>query len=76
MALGTCAGDFARIIDAWLANPANYAHARADFLSLRYEEDPTVLVDDLVGLANEVAGARLKRRPFPPDKLPGRSARS
>ena len=60
--------DFTRIIDAWMADPACYPRAREQFLSLRYEEDPTVLVDELVGLANEVAGARLKRRPFPPAK--------
>lgn len=58
------AADFARIIDAWLRDPAAYARARAEFLQLRYEEDPTLLIDELVGLANEVAGATLERQPF------------
>lgn len=58
--------DFARLIDAWMADPAAYATVRENFLRLRYEEDPTVLIDELVGLANEVAGVRLARQPFPP----------
>ena len=69
------AADFARLIAAWMADPASYARVRENFLKLRYEEDPTVLVDELVGLANEVAGAKLKRRSFPPDKPNGRGGR-
>ena len=49
------ADDFARIIDAWMADPSIYAAVRENFLKLRYEEDPTVLIDELVNLANEVA---------------------
>jgi processive 1,2-diacylglycerol beta-glucosyltransferase len=60
------AAAFAAIIDRWMADPASYAHAREDFLALRYEEDPTLVIDELVGLANEVAQAKLKRRVFPP----------
>src|SRR6185436_14592222 len=62
------AADFARIIDTWMGDPAAYSTVRENFLKLRYEEDPTVLIDELVNLANEVARAKLKRRPFPPDK--------
>jgi len=58
--------DFAVLIDAWMADPAAYQGVLENFLSLRYEEDPTILIDELVGLANEVAGAKLKRRVFPP----------
>ncbi len=60
------AGDFARLVDRWMADPAAYAAARDRFLRLRYEEDPTVVIDELVGLANTVAGAALTRHPFPP----------
>lgn len=60
--------DFARLIDRWMENPASYSLAREKFLQLRYEEDPTVIIDELVALANEVPNARLKRRPFPPEK--------
>ena len=61
------AADFANIIDRWITNPAAYAAVRENFLKLRYEEDPTILIDELVALANEVAGQRpLHRRPFPP----------
>lgn len=62
------AADFSRIIDRWMVNPASYEKVREQFLTLRYEEDPTILIDELVGLANEVSGAKLKRRPFPPEK--------
>ena len=60
------ATDFARIIDRWMADPAAYEAVRDNFLKLRYEEDPTVVIDELVNLANEVARAKLKRRVFPP----------
>jgi len=58
--------EFARIVDKWMTEPAAYEGARDHFLKLRYEEDPTVLIDELVNLANEVARAKLKRRAFPP----------
>jgi processive 1,2-diacylglycerol beta-glucosyltransferase len=57
--------DFERIIGAWLSDPSVYARVRENFLRLRSEEDPTVLIAELVGLANTVAGADLVRRPFP-----------
>jgi processive 1,2-diacylglycerol beta-glucosyltransferase len=60
------ATDFGRIIDTWMATPAAYTQVRERFLQLRYEEDPTVIIDELVNLGNEVARARLKRRSFPP----------
>jgi processive 1,2-diacylglycerol beta-glucosyltransferase len=56
--------EFARIIDTWMSNPAAYTLAREKFLKLRYEEDPTRLIDDLVGLANQVAHVELERQPF------------
>ncbi len=59
-------GDFARIIDAWMTEPATYALARRNFLRLRYEEDPTLLIDEIVALANEVAGTKLNRQAWPP----------
>jgi processive 1,2-diacylglycerol beta-glucosyltransferase len=58
--------DFVRIIDAWMADPAAYARVRENFLHLRYEEDPTLLIDELVALGNEVARERLTRRPWHP----------
>jgi processive 1,2-diacylglycerol beta-glucosyltransferase len=69
--------DFARIMDAWAADPASYRKVRERFLKLRYEEDPTVVIDELVNLANEVARAKLKRRAFPPAASdPSRPSRS
>ena len=57
--------DFAAVMDAWLRTPGAYKRAHENFLKLRYEEDPTILIDQLVNLANGVAGARLTRRPYP-----------
>jgi hypothetical protein len=48
-----------------MRDSATYPAARENFLKLRYEEDPTVVIDELVNLANEVARAKLKRRAFP-----------
>jgi len=58
--------DFARLVDRWVGDPYSYLEARASFLQLRYHEDPTILIDELVGLANEVARAKLTRLEFPP----------
>ena len=58
-------GDFEAIIDRWMADRTAYPAARARFESLRYEEDPTTVIDELVGLANEAAKVRLERFPFP-----------
>jgi len=60
------AGDFARIIDGWMADPTSYTRAKDQFVRLRYDEDPTLLIDEIVELANGAAGAKLKRAPFPP----------
>ena len=60
------AADFARIIDTWMADPSTYARVKENFLKLRYDEDPTLLIDEIVELANDVAQAKLQRRVFPP----------
>jgi processive 1,2-diacylglycerol beta-glucosyltransferase len=60
------AGDFAELIDRWMSQPSEYEQYRDRFLSLRYEEDPTVVVEELVNLAGEAAGVSLKKLPFPP----------
>lgn len=59
-------GDFEKIIDRWMDDPQSYRRTLEHFLGLRYEEDPTVVIDEIVGLANEVAGRTLRRQPFPP----------
>jgi len=60
------AADFEAILDQWMADSAIYGKVRDEFLKLRYVDDPTVVIDELVALANQPAHARLKRRPFPP----------
>ncbi len=68
--------DFKRVMDRWLAEPEAYAADRQRFLQLRYEEDPTVLIDELVGLANEVVAAKPRRRVFPPVNGNGNGVKS
>jgi processive 1,2-diacylglycerol beta-glucosyltransferase len=63
------AADFSALIDRWLADPSSYARARAAFVRLRYHEDPTLVIDELVALANEVPKATLTRHPFPPANI-------
>ena len=60
------AADFARIIDTWMADPSTYPRVKESFLKLRYDEDPTLLIDEIVELANDVAQAQLLRLAFPP----------
>ncbi len=60
------AGDFGELIDSWMRDRSNYERLRANFLRLRYEEDPTVVVTELVDLAQEVSGTSLQPGPFPP----------
>jgi processive 1,2-diacylglycerol beta-glucosyltransferase len=62
------AEDFGAIIDEWMRNRRSYEKLRASFLELRYEENPTVLIEELVDLAGQAAGERLRPRPFPPRK--------
>ena len=60
------AAEFATLLDQWMADGSAYARLRERFLKLRYVEDPTVVIDELVALANEPVRTKLKRRTFPP----------
>ncbi|HRE82477.1 MAG TPA: glycosyltransferase [Opitutaceae bacterium] len=60
------ADDFLRIMMQWMEDPSHYSTYRAAFLALRYEENPTLLIDEIVGLANEVSQLPLTRQAFPP----------
>jgi processive 1,2-diacylglycerol beta-glucosyltransferase len=60
------AEEFGAIIDRWMANPREYQKLRENFLDLRYEENPTVVIEELVDLAQQAAGTKLKPRVFPP----------
>ena len=50
------------VMEEWIRTPGAYDRARFRFESLRYEEDPTVLIHELVGLGFDAA--RLPR-PIP-----------
>jgi processive 1,2-diacylglycerol beta-glucosyltransferase len=60
------AADFGRIIGGWLADRARYDRFRDNFLKLRYEEDPTLVITELVNLAQEASGTHYQPGPFPP----------
>jgi processive 1,2-diacylglycerol beta-glucosyltransferase len=62
----TNAGDFGGLIATWMADRRKYERLRENFLKLRYEENPTVVIEELVDLAQEVSGTQLKPGPFPP----------
>jgi len=62
------AAEFGALIDRWMADPGEYEKLRANFLGLRYEEDPTVVIRELVDLAQEAADTKLQPRPFPPPR--------
>ncbi len=58
--------EFTDIIRAWMSDRRLYEAYREQFLSLRYEEDPTLLIEEVVSLASTTAGIPVTRRPFPP----------
>ncbi len=60
------AAEFGALIAQWMTAPEVYAGFRKKFLDLRYEENPTVLIQELVDLAQSVAGTTLQPGPFPP----------
>jgi processive 1,2-diacylglycerol beta-glucosyltransferase len=68
--------DFATIIDEWMRHPAAYPAYREKFYAARYEEDPTIVIDELVTLAGEAAHnlPPPKRAPFPPTNGNGKTA--
>jgi len=61
------AEDFAALLDAWMAEAASYRAVRERFLGLTHDDNPTVLIDELIALANEAAQVPdLTRYPWPP----------
>ena len=65
------AADFERVISSWMENRRSYDRLRANFLKLRYDEDPTLVVRELVDLAQEASGTALAPGPFPPKPRKG-----
>lgn len=58
--------DFADLMKKWMTFPKTYRELRERFLDLRYDENPTTVIEEIVDLAAEAAGAKLKPRAFPP----------
>ncbi len=59
-------GDFDGLIETWMADEQAYLSYRNAFLRLRYEEDPTQVIRELVDLAQEASGTEFKPADFPP----------
>ncbi len=68
------ATDFGRLIGSWMADRGLYERQRENFMKLRYEENPTILIEELVDLAQQASGSALRSGPFPPK--PRRSSSS
>lgn len=58
--------DFQGIIANWLDNREEYETLRENFLKLRYDEDPTLVITELVNLAQEASHTEYRPGPFPP----------
>lgn len=62
------AEQFRELIGRWMSDRESYNRLFENVVRLRNEEDPTVLIDDLVGLAQEAAGVKATRLPLNPAK--------
>ena len=58
--------DFSRLLDRWMSPESEYEDYRRRFMALRYEEDPTIVIEELVNLPAEAADTTAKKLPFPP----------
>jgi processive 1,2-diacylglycerol beta-glucosyltransferase len=58
--------DFSRLLDLWMSQESEYEEYRRKFMDLRYEEDPTIVIEELVNLAAEAAETTAKKLSFPP----------
>ncbi len=65
------AAEFGRIIDGWMADPDSFTAYRTAFASLAYEENPAVVIEELVNLAQEVSRSKHKPLPFPSKRSSG-----
>jgi processive 1,2-diacylglycerol beta-glucosyltransferase len=55
--------DLRRVLREWHANPATYERMRAELARLRYDEDPTLAVRELIDLAREATINPVRLRP-------------
>jgi processive 1,2-diacylglycerol beta-glucosyltransferase len=58
------AAQFRKLMDRWAVDPDAYRQLRHKFTQLRHDENPTMIIDELVGLAQAAAGMKLERRPL------------
>jgi processive 1,2-diacylglycerol beta-glucosyltransferase len=63
--------EFGGLLTRWMEQPRLYRDLRTRFLDLRYEENPTTVIEELVELGAAAAGERLQPRAFPPSPRAG-----
>ena len=61
------APNFEAFIDDCMAKPDWFESYRKDFVSMQYHDDQTELIEDIIGLAEEVSGTEARRYPSPLD---------
>lgn len=59
------ADDFAWLIADWMKDRRRYTMLREKFQKLRYDENPVIVIEELVNLAQEVSGTDLQPGAFP-----------
>ncbi len=62
------ADDFAELLEDWMRDRRVYDQLRKNFLGLRYQDTGTIVIKELVDLAQEVSGTDLEPREFPPPR--------
>jgi len=58
------ADDFGAIVERWMSDRRTYQKFRQDFLAMRYDEDPTLVIRELVDLAQEASRTMVVPRTF------------
>jgi len=58
--------EFTALSDRWMTERGAYDAYRKRYLSLRYEERPATIIEELVNLAQEASGTDIKPGEFPP----------
>lgn len=57
--------DFSRVLQGWLMDGNLYDRLHENFLKLRYDEDPTLVITELVDLAQEASRTTYRARSIP-----------
>jgi processive 1,2-diacylglycerol beta-glucosyltransferase len=56
--------DLAQLLKLWIDNPTEFKVLKENFFNLRYEEDPVLVIKDLVELARQAADGEQLEMPL------------